>query len=238
MKQSKNKKKSKANISNLLKRCDKRWEDMIRDCYGEPRRYFVEGRAVSFDEKDMREIAGGENLTYDDFIELQIKSLGKYRFYFERVKSDCMESIFKGRIIEVSDRYVCFSRIYVSGIYFDGDGFSGKEDHVWMERKGLEDYQVGDCLQFEADVYRHVKGKNEKILDYDLRNPHDIQKIASYKIPSEEDLMKQAIDEMICQTMCMHSEHCYGFCIANENWREETRKMLFEAMTKEEQVAL
>ena len=46
---------------------------------------------------------------------------------------------------------------------------------------------------------------------------------------SDDDMLMQAIDQMICE-VCMFNEHCYmGMCIANEEWREGMRKTLFNA---------
>jgi len=48
-------------------------------------------------------------------------------------------------------------------------------------------------------------------------------------LPSDDDMLMQAVDQMICE-VCMFNEHCYmGMCIANEEWREGMRKTLFNA---------
>ena len=71
--------------------------------------------------------------------------------------------------------------------------------------------------------------------DYKYRVPHKrvhdlfIKKIESYELPSDDDMLMQAVDQMICE-VCMFNEHCYmGMCIANEEWREGMRKTLFNA---------
>lgn len=49
-------------------------------------------------------------------------------------------------------------------------------------------------------------------------------------MPSDDDMLMQAVDQMICE-VCMFNEHCYmGMCIANEEWREGLRKTLFNAV--------
>lgn len=46
---------------------------------------------------------------------------------------------------------------------------------------------------------------------------------------SDDDMIMQAVDQMICE-VCMLNEHCYmGMCIANKEWQEEMRKTLFDA---------
>ena len=54
-------------------------------------------------------------------------------------------------------------------------------------------------------------------------------KVELYKLPSGGDMIMQAVDQVICE-VCIYNEHCYmGMCIANEEWREEMRKTLFNA---------
>lgn len=55
------------------------------------------------------------------------------------------------------------------------------------------------------------------------------KKMESYELPSDDDMLMQAVAQMICE-VCMFNEHCYmGMCIANEEWREGMRKTLFNA---------
>ena len=78
--------------------------------------------------------------------------------------------------------------------------FEGKEEHVWMSITGFEEYDIGDAVSFFAEVYRYVKTSNGKQIDYSLRNPQSIQKIDAYTLPTDEDLKKQAVNEIICET--------------------------------------
>ena len=104
-----------------------------------------------------------------------------------------------------------------------------QEDHVWMDIEPFEEYQVGDCLSFGGEIYRYLKTKNGKQISFGIREPYDIKKIESYELPSDDDMLMQAVDQMICE-VCMFNEHCYmGMCIANEEWREGLRKTLFNA---------
>ena len=107
----------------------------------------------------------------------------------------------------------------------EGDCYEGKEDHVWMDMEPFEEYQVGDCLSFGGEIYRYLKTKNGKQISFGIREPYDIKKIESYELPSDDDMLMQAVDQMICE-VCMFNEHCYmGMCIANEEWREGMRKL-------------
>ncbi len=79
-----------------------------------------------------------------------------------------------------------------------------------MPKEGFENYKVGDCLTFFAEVYRYVKTGNGKRIDFALRNPQRIKKIDSYELPTDDELMLQSIDAIICET-CYLNEHC-GAC--------------------------
>ena len=100
-------------------------------------------------------------------------------------------------------------------MYPDGTMFDDKEDHVWMEKSGFEQYRVGDSISFEAEVYRYVKTGNGKQIDYGLRNPADIQKIEDYELPSDDELIMQEVRQLICDT-CFLSEQCTrNYCMMN-----------------------
>ena len=95
-----------------------------------------------------------------------------------------MKTSIKGQIEKVKSKHVCFKatphnltkrrlrlagtivrrclkRIFISGMYTDGTMFDGKEDHVWMDKSGFEEYAVGDGISFGAEVYRYVKPEME-----------------------------------------------------------------------------
>ena len=131
---------------------------------------------------------------------------------------------------------VVFKRIMIDGIVSDGPtSIKGKEDHVWMDMTPFQDYAPGDCLRFHADIYRYMKtGTNGKLIDYSLRNPHDI-KTSSYKIPSDDEIINQQLEQLVCET-CMYHDHCYfNFCMDNEfekKERFETLKNLYDYSLK------
>lgn len=55
------------------------------------------------------------------------------------------------------------------------------------------------------------------------------KKIDTYELPTDDDLLMQCINQMVCKA-CMFNEHCnVGMYIANKEWREEMRKTLFNA---------
>lgn len=55
-----------------------------------------------------------------------------------------------------------------------------------------------------------------KKIDYGLRNPEGIEKIEAYELPSDDELLMQSINSIICET-CFFREQCYGtYCLRNE----------------------
>ena len=126
--------------------------------------------------------------------------------------------------------YRNLQRIYVSGMYDDGICFDGKEDHVWIDKHGLEDYKVGDCLSFFAEPYRYVKTGNGKRIDCGLRNPQGIEIIDKYELPSDKQLMLESINSIICET-CYLSEQCSGsMCMRNKTEVQNLRNAMLKAV--------
>lgn len=188
-----------------------------------------DGGVVCFDPDSLKEVVGAEGMTYDEYLDTQIRSLGKCRSYFEACYFNFPMG-FQGQIEKLTKDYVCFKRIFVSGMFPDGDMFDGKEDHVWMSKLGFESFQVGDCVEFFAEVYRYVKTGRGKLIDYSLRNPVGIKKIAAYGLPSDDDLIKQALDQIICET-CFFSDQCNkSFCMRNPKERKRLKTQMFEAI--------
>ncbi|MDE7269995.1 MAG: hypothetical protein K2N81_05925 [Acetatifactor sp.] len=180
--------------------------------YGKKVCAFVEGGVVYFDPDSLKEVVGAGNMMYDEYLDTQIRSLGKYRSGFEACYFNFPMG-FKGQIEKMTKNTVCFKRVFIEGMYADGTMFDGKEEHVWMSKSGFESFQVGDCVEFFAEIYRYVKTGNGKLIDYSLRNPEGIKKIANYKLPSDDDLVKQEVKQIICET-CFLSEQCNKvFCM-------------------------
>ena len=181
-------------------------KEILMEYYGDDIVVLSEIGSLDFSPVRMADIVGGEKLTYDDYIDIQIRSSGKQRSWFEMCYYNS-PSKFIGCIEKKGKKNICFKRIYVSGMYSDGEGFEGKEDHVWMGIQGFENFKVGDCVSFYAEIYRYIKTGNGKVLDYSLRNPQEIKQIDSYRLPSDDDILNQSIQQIICET-CYLSEYC------------------------------
>lgn len=102
---------------------------------------------IDFLPNGKKEVFGGEKLTYEEYLDAQMAIGRNIRGAFFLCHHEVPLG-FAGQIERITQKNICFKRIYVSGMYMDGECFGGKEDHVWMSIAGFEDYQVGDCLEF------------------------------------------------------------------------------------------
>ena len=215
------------------------WEDWLatkKANYGSKVRMQVYGGIIDFDPDRQRDLAGGDKITYDEYLNLQMMACerkGSVRWYFAL----CYYYIpleFKGEIERITEKAVCFKRICVLGMYQDGSCFDGKEDHVWIDKQGLEQYQVGDYLSFFAEPYQYIKTGNGKQIDFGLRNLQGVKKIDKYELPSDEELMIQSIDAIICKT-CYLSDQCgAGICIRNKKEIQDLKRDMLKVAKESE----
>lgn len=209
------------------KQNDAEWQKFKREYYGTNLVVLSSWGTINFSKSSMNDVVGGEKLTYSEYLDVMKMSGGSVRSSFEMCYYEVPVE-FTGQVERITKDNICFKRIYVCGMFLDGECFEGKEDHVWISKIGFDKCRVGDCFKFHAEVYRYLKTSNGKRIDYGLRNPEDIMKIESYELPSDDELLMQNIDQIICEG-CMFRDHCYGgMCIANEQWREDMRKAMFE----------
>lgn len=203
----------------------KEWQEEKKAHYGRDTLASTGNGYIDFSRKSYEEIETRIPLTYDNYLDLQLLSAKDCRHGFERCYYSLSGSHFRGQIEKITKNNICFKRIYIEGDYFNLEGFEDKEDHVWVSRKGFEEFKVGDCVGFLAEPYRYVRTSNGKSIDFGIRNPDLIEKIEPYELPSDEKLLEQKIDALICET-CLFREHCYGFCIANEDEKKRLKKEL------------
>lgn len=201
-------------------------ESLLAAYYGEKDCISDENGIVFFAPDSQKAVVGAEKMSYDEYLSVQLASLGHdYRSGFANgVFNYLLE--FKGQIEKIKAKHICFKRIFISGMYPDGEMFDDKEDHVWMDKAGFEELKVGDSVSFGADVYRYIKTGNGKLIDYGLRNPTGIKKIEEYQLPSDDELRMQMIGGIICET-CYLSEHCNKVsCFFPKEKTEQKRQMM------------
>lgn len=187
---------------------------------------------IDFSPDNFETIVGKGSMTYDEYLDIQHKSASLSRLGFGRCFYEGRYASFTGQITRIDKKKgkLCFKRIYISGTYQDGTCFEEKEDHVWMDAAEFKNFNCGDKICFGAEVYRYLKRGTGKRIDYALRSPYNIAIVEDYSLPSDEELLMQTIDEMICE-VCLYKDQCYlGMCIANEEWRRNMRLMLKASM--------
>ncbi len=204
-------------------------ESLFGSYYGEKEYVCTCDGTIDFNPEGYKDVVGADKFTYDEYLKVQINSFHKIRGWFE----ECYHNIpfgFKGRIEKNTGKNVCFQRIVVEGMYPDGVCFVGKEDHVWMDISGFENFQIGDCLSFFAEIYRYIKTRNGKQMDFGLRNPQGIKRIETYKLPTDDELLKQEINQIVCET-CYLGEHCNRVsCLRPQSDICNIKKYLFDDM--------
>lgn len=199
------------------------WKNFKREHYGKDTIAEFGGGVIDFSPDRMKLVTNGAFKNYDEYLEVQMQSCGKSRRYFQLCFYHAVDFSFKGKIdrFDRKKEKVLFRRIMISGMYGDGIGFRGKEDHVWMDMQPFAEYETGVCLSFEAEVYRYMKQSNGKMIDFGLSAPYEIRKIDSYEVPTDEQLIDQQINQLVCET-CRYYDQCFmGNCIANVKERKE-----------------
>lgn len=222
-----------------------KWEEKKARFYKKDCICLMHGGAIFFGETSMSGLEGGEGLGYDEYLDIQKQSLGKIRAGLIPAFADHGLVTIRGRIgkIDRVKKMVCFPEAWISA--WDGpeymansrpvpDYTPAKEGNLWMALDGFDNFRVGDCVSFTAEVYRFVRLRNDPsrhpVIDFGVRNPENIKKEDEKDLPTEEDLLEFRISQILCE-MCMYEDHCYGHCIASDDWTVGTRALLREALS-------
>ena len=187
--------------------------------YGTKTIVFDYDGVINYNPEELKRVVGAERISYDEFLEIQKRTAKDARLGFAKCYHN--EALgFKGQIEKRNPKKIYFKRIYVDGMNLDGTCFEGKEDHVWMDCKGFEGYDIGDCLSFFAEVYCYIKTGDGKAIDYGLRNPEEIKRIDAYELPSDKDLLRQEMEQLMCDN-CYLNENCNRtYCMLQKEKRQ------------------
>lgn len=221
--------------STIIMNREEKWKEFIEKYSDNILVSDPEFGTVALSRDAMKDVHNGENLTYEEYLQAIFNSLDDRRESFENcyyAKKYCggNKCNFKGQIsgFDKKSGKVIFNSIYISTGLKGDDYYDGNEEFVWMDVSPFENYQVGDCLAFEGEIYRYLETSNGNRILFGVRDLCGISKIEECKLPNEDDLLMQDVDEMLCQ-VCEFSEQCHaGTCVINKELREEMKKFLFE----------
>ena len=95
-----------------------------------------------------------------------------------------------------SDNYEKFKKEYQDAIA------SGKLNWICVN-----DIKPGDNLEFFAEAVPYERANGTK--EYGLQKVREVHKISDYELPTDEELLNQAINGFVCE-VCMFRDHCNG----------------------------
>ena len=136
-------------------------ERIKQQYYGKKQLLIYDDRFVNFDPDSKNDIVGGEKLTYDEYIDIQMRSPNdKGSLFICAIYTPISD--FYGTIARRSKdkKRICFNRIFFAYMYPDGMTADAIEDHVWMDGADFASFAVGDSVSFYAEVYRYLKTGN------------------------------------------------------------------------------
>lgn len=207
-------KKEKIKKKNDLYGNDQKWQNFKHQYYNKNMIVISEWGVINFKKDFLKEVRRTGKLTFDELLDLQRKSNDTLRHFLAECYYEDPYPILSGTIdkIDKNGCRVCFNRLKVEyGIIPVREGY---EDHVWVVSNEFKQFKKGDFLEFSADVYCYVKQNPEKLLNFGLENPTNIRKIVNYELPTDDEILMQRINDIVCE-VCSFTDHCDGLnCIA------------------------
>lgn len=204
------------------------WNKTKKDFYGTDYQVSVKNGIIDFSTNGMHDIKNGENLTYDEYLDIQYASLGQSKDSLEEIYFNNDVGAYRGEISKKTHGNILFRKLFVDATRPDGTCYEAKESHVWMDDKPFEQFELHTCVEFYADVYRYLKTGHGKQIDYGLCNPTYIKQIPQYQLPTDEQIEDQIIDDILWETSKYHD------VIDRINWsdvrNEEEYQQKFKAL--------
>ena len=102
--------------SNIKKENQTKMQKLFPEYYGQKVILKDHDYMIDFDPDEFHKTVGAEKLTYDEYLDIQMKSSHEVRAYFKT----CYYNIplgFKGRIERRTKNNICFKRIFVEGMF-------------------------------------------------------------------------------------------------------------------------
>lgn len=81
---------------------------------------------IDFDPDSMGDVVGGDKLTYDEYLDILMRSGKNVRGWFEMCYFETALE-FAGQVEKINKDNICFKRIYVCGMFMDGECFNVNE---------------------------------------------------------------------------------------------------------------
>lgn len=211
------------------------WNKTKKEFYKSGYQVMVEDGIVDFSTKGMRDVKNGENLTYNEYLDIQHASLGKSKSSLEGIFFNNDIGVYRGKISRKIHGNILFKKLFVEATRTDGTCYESKESHVWMDAKTFADFAPNDCVEFYADVYRYLKTGHGKRIDYSLCNPICIKKIPQYQLPTDDQIEDQIIDDILWETSLYHDvvDRSNWAFVRNEESYQQKFKALKSMMNKE-----
>lgn len=199
------------------------WKEVKKDFYGEPDCWVtVKNGVIDFSPAGMKDVKGAENLSYDDYLEIQYSSLNHTKRSLERTFLNNDWATYKGQIFKKTRKNILFDHLYIMAEGLDGICRDDKESHVWMKSAPFKAFKENDCVEFNADIYRYLKTGHGKQIDYGLRNPTNIRQIPQYQLPSDRQILAQAIDDILWETSLYHDS------VDRINWPDVRNEAIYQ----------
>lgn len=206
------------------------WKKLKKEFFGKNMLVNYRGGVIDFSPQSMKNVKHGSFKSYNDYLNTQKRSCDVCRTYFEMCYNHDFDCRFYGRVkkVNANKRLILFSRIMVDGLYHDGIGFEGKEDHVWIRVNDVSKFKLNNCYSFDAEIYRYMKhGKNGKIIDYALQNLSEVEKMSDYSVPTDEELVDQQVRQLAYETSRYYDHLTLNnYDIINKKEFEERVKLL------------